>query len=171
MAFSIQKLLDMGITHYKILGHLTTVTAPTERHCRSDIALSKCSIIFLFKLNPSSKKPRFFFQCQKQFNLRWRFTNKIWRPNCITARHVTIIVCIKPYMNASLFLFFLQYFMHIRLHWNQFIKFNIAIFTVLLIQFISNEISNSFFCKKIIKTPYSHPTNPTKQQQQPLSSK
>lgn len=90
---ALQKLVDIGITHHKILGHLTAVTAPTERHCRSDIALSKCSIIFLFKLNPSSKKPRFFFRCQKQLNLRWRFTDKIWRPiNCITARHVTIIV-------------------------------------------------------------------------------
>lgn len=145
------------------------MTAPTERHCRSDIALSKCSIIFLFKLNPSSKKPtgRFFFLCQKQFNLRWRFTDKIWRPiNCITARHVTIIVWT---LHESFIIFFLQYFMHIQLHWGLFIKFNIAIFTVLLIQFISNEISNTFFCKKIIKTPYSHPINPTKQQQPPSS--
>lgn len=61
--------------------------------------------------------------------------------------------------------------MHIQLHWGLFIKFNIAIFTVLLIQFVSNEISNSFFCKKIIKTPYSHPINPTKQQQPPSSKK
>lgn len=146
------------------------MTAPTEGHCRSDIALSKCSIIFLFKLNPSSKKPRFFFRCQKQFNLRWRFTDKIWRPiNCITARHVTIIVW-TLHESFIIFFFTIPYAYIITLRPIYKVQHS-YLYSTLNPILISNEISNSFFCKKIIETPYSHPTNATKQQQQPLSSK